>query len=182
MISNNKLLSLAQKLQYKLGETSFGGVITAYHGGQNFAGGFSLNFLGSGEGILYLGPGVYFSTNKETARLYCKYAKPASLYTVRLDSSGLYDPTFGEPYELREKLLALLDETEAKHGRLPSADSFKFGKGTIGILAKFFGKEQFWQKMREIGISGTYEKLPNSYEIAVFDPSIVEIVDKESCE
>ncbi len=167
-----------------------GGKIIAYHGGRKFEGGFDFDFVGSGEGFGILGPGFYFITEKNVAAVYCKYAKESSLYTVEIDAKGIYGRDSGFPLHLRGRISDLEERLAKEHGkwsniwesyRLPSANSFKYGQGSIGSIVKMFGAEKTRAMLLDIGIAGVYVKIPVGIEIVVFDPSIITIVDKEEC-
>lgn len=162
------------------------GQIEAYHGGSELVrGSFSLAHLGSGEGNLYLGPGIYFTTNRNGAIRYGKYSNKPFLYKVSIKSDGLYDPNRGEPLHLREKAIKLQDDLR-KQFNLPtdkylnSTDSFRYGKDFIGFMVQKLGRGQTHYILESVGINGIYENLPGgSLEIAVFNPSIITILEKE---
>ena len=151
--------------------------ITAYHGGREFDDGFSLDFVGSGEGMGILGPGVYFITSKNIAKKYCKYVDRSALYTVNIKSDGLYEPAQGIPRDLHNTLKTIVQDLN-----LPKTTvmSLTHGKEYIGKLNAAFGPHKARQILVKAGIKGAYEKIGDHYEISVFDPSIVTIIDKES--
>jgi hypothetical protein len=166
------------------------GSITAYHCGTDLVGGsFSLNHLGSGEGLLYLGPGIYFADDKQIALSYARYAlrqqgKQAHLYKVSIRADGLYDLARGQPMHLREKSIEMQKELckqfsykEDKH--LCSTDSFKYGKEYIGFIVEKFGQDKARSMLKAIGINGIYENLPSgALEVCVYDPSIITVIEK----
>jgi len=162
------------------------GSIEAWHCGRELSGNsFSLDFLGSGEGMLYLGPGIYFTDNRDLALRYAKYHDKAFLYKVSIPLDQVYDPGRGEPLNLREKSIELqkqlridLGLPENKH--LSPTDSFKYGKEIVGFLVQKFGRSKAVQMLKDIGINGIYEHLPSgALEICIFDPSVISILDKE---
>jgi hypothetical protein len=141
-------------------------LVRAWHGGHKLRGGkFDLSYLGRGEGFKgrcggVLGPGIYFGSSPELARLYCKYAaKDSTLYEVELDTSDYYDFTWGLPLRLRGAV-----------SERPRDLCRKFGADkTLSLLA-------------ENGIKGTWEKLPGgAIEFAVFDVSTIRILSSEPC-
>jgi len=133
--------------------------IIAYHGGSLLSNNeFSLKHLGSGEGMAALGKGIYFATNKNIAKLYCKNSSNPVLYTVEIETDSLYNPVKGIPKEIADKIWDV-----AGNG----ASSKELDKAR-DIVEK------------EMGIKGHYIDLPaGGLEIAVFDPSIIKIIDKE---
>lgn len=146
----------------------------------------SLNSIGSGENNHFLGPGMYFSSNPNLAMEYAKYVSgDAYIHTAELDTSGYYDPTYGLPTNLREKLLDLLDQLVAKgtvtKRRLQYGPSspMRFGKGSIGTVIESLGVLEGRAALREIGITGVYEKLPEGVECAVYDLSTIQITNSE---
>lgn len=154
-----------------------GSSIIAYHCGQDIGSGlFSLNFMGSGEGYNRppLGPGVYFATNENVGRLYCKYVKNPFFYEVSIPTGGLYNQTWGTPENLRDIVIDLFKrESEERNWR---------DRGTSAILqlVDMMGAEQAARALVGAGINGAWTNLPaGGKEIAVFDPSIIKIIRKE---
>ncbi|MGA1354479.1 MAG: hypothetical protein ACO32I_06875 [Candidatus Limnocylindrus sp.] len=70
-----------------------GDYVEAYHcGGDIGYGQFSLKFLRTGEGWqgqMPLGDGIYFATDPEVARLYCKHAAQPVFYRVRISTRNM---------------------------------------------------------------------------------------------
>jgi len=84
-------------------------MVTAYHCGSALTGDkFDFQYVGNGEGYTALGPGIYFLT--EPLDIYCKYREDPHMYTVQIESSGLYDPIYGEPEHLRDSVIAKVQE------------------------------------------------------------------------
>lgn len=166
-------------------------VVTAYHCGRKLEGGkFKLSYAGSGEGMQALGPGMYFATEKAVAELYCEYARDPYLYTVEIPTKGLYYAQQGVPEHFREPLHKLRDDLIDEHGeydklrdeyRLPFARELQYGPGYIGRIFKLLGPKKTISMLGKIGIDGLYAKLGayagGAFEIAVYDPSIIRIVD-----
>ena len=161
------------------------GSMEAYHCGSDLiGGGFSLNHLGAGEGMLYLGPGIYFTDSKNLALGYAKYVQKAYLYRVNIQTDGLYDPARGLPMNLREKSIQLQDDLRKEFGfatdkHLTSTDSFKHGKEFIGFLVEKLGREGARARLKSVGINGAYENLPGgALDVCVYDLSIITVIEK----
>lgn len=148
--------------------------LVAYHCGKpNREADFDFKYLGSGEGNTILGPGLYFSTNKSIAELYCKYKEGSILYVAEFPMSNIYNPTTGEPRNLRDSIISIVSDIERETGRDPyrGVVSLKHGKGSIGAIVKHYGPEKARDVMVQAGIFGAVEQLHNSLEIALFDLS-----------
>ena len=161
--------------------------VTAYHVGSMKPGQrFTSEFMGGGEGNLLLGPGVYFSTDLKTSLIYAKYARPAYLHTVTLDTKGYYDPTWGTPKPLREALSSCI-QALVGGGVIPqgfadrgSSSDLKYGRGYIGVLHEALGAKKALRAFRDLGITGTLEKLSDSTEYAVFDMSTIRLIESKA--
>jgi hypothetical protein len=158
------------------------GKVTAYHCGRPLKGGrFSLSTAGSGEGLSALGPGIYFATEPHIARLYCKYVRNPIFYTVKIDTRGIYDAVWGVPKKLREPVQKLAAKIAAEKGlkELPMGRRLTHGPGHIGAVFRALGSASGLKALRGAGVTGAYEKLPvGGFEIAVYDPAIVTMVDQ----
>lgn len=152
--------------------------VTAYHCGRDIGTeSFSLKFLGTGEGYKSppLGPGIYCATKENIARIYCKYAKDAVLYEVRIPTKGLYSERWG-PAHLSNAVIELFERESKRHkwrDRLTSR---------ILQLVDMMGAKQAASELVKVGVKGAWENLAdgaNGQEIAVFDPSIIKIIRKE---
>lgn len=160
-----------------------GGDIIAYHCGKDIGNGsFSLNFIGSGEGYRRppLGPGIYFATNENIARMYCKYANAAAqgsvFYEVSIPTSGLYNQSWGTPTNLMNAVEELFKhelETRNIRQRINMTDR-------ILQLVDIMGAQAAAAALVKAGVNGAWTKLPaGGEEIAVFNPSIITIIRKE---
>ena len=148
--------------------------LVAYHCGKpNREAEFDFKHLGTGEGTMILGPGLYFSTNKSIAKRYCKYKEGAVLYRAEIDMSGIYNPTTGQPQRLRSPMRSIIDDIEKETGRDPYRGvlPLKHGKGSIGAIVKHYGPKKARDIMIQAGIFGAVEQLHSSLEIALFDLS-----------
>lgn len=140
--------------------------LTAYHVGHSAQ--LSVEHAGKGEGNNILGSGVYFSTLKDFALAYAKYTTTPVLTTATIDTSGLYDPIWGVPENLREKVVKLAA------GLPRNYQTLKYGQGSIGDIFKAHGPKKGRELLAIVGVTGAYERLPSGYvEIAVYDLSIL---------
>lgn len=165
------------------------GKITVYHGGSKLRGdSFSLDNIGSGEGIGILGPGVYFTDNERLAKAYLKYARgPAYLYTAELDMTDFYNPTTGLPERFRGPVSSLIkniiEDGSARvnsFGNIAGVSLFDHGKYPIGELVKTFGRSAGREKLLSIGIKGLYDVLPGGQlELCAFDMSTINVIKEE---
>jgi hypothetical protein len=175
--------------------------IVAFHGGRPWVGDKpDVRYVGSGEATSthgvgnVLGPGVYFATEEGIAKLYLKYGgNRPTLHKVLIDTKGLYESRSGKP-------LWLLNNIEAARDALVSRDEFKaklkydsagnptgvrghdvgkHGQGRIGDIFALLGAVEGRKLLRKAGVTGVFERLPaGGYEIAVFDPRIVSLLEK----
>jgi len=148
--------------------------LVAYHCGKpNREADFDFKYLGSGEDAAILGPGLYFSTNKSLAERYCKYKENSILYRAEFPMSGIYNPTTGEPRNLRNSVVSIVKEIEKETGRDPfrGVMPLTHGKGSIGAVTKYYGPERAREVLVQSGVFGAVEKLRDSLEIALFDLS-----------
>lgn len=156
--------------------------VTAYHCGPKIQK-FSLKYVGSGEGMSALGPGIYFATEKFVAANYCKYARNSYMTEVLIATRGLYDAIWGIPLNLRESLHVATDALAHEMGkkRLPPGLRLTHGPGVIGEVFRHFGAQKGREFLVDLGVTGAYENLKSDlgFEIAVYDPSIVRIVRSE---
>tara|TARA_R110002020_G_scaffold475977_2_gene715277 strand:+ start:3500 stop:4648 length:1149 start_codon:yes stop_codon:yes gene_type:complete len=151
----------------------------AYHCGRpDIEAEFDLDFLGSGEGTHILGPGIYFATNKDIAERYCKYREGAAMYKAEIPKKGIYNPTTGEPRDLRDSITSIVEDIEKKTGRDPYRGvlSLAHGKGSIGAIVKHYGPKKARELIIEAGIIGAIEEISAGKEIALFDLSAARIV------
>jgi hypothetical protein len=170
------------KKNFKI-SNAISGTVEAWHCGALANGHFSLDFLGSGEGINYLGPGIYFASNKKTALVYAKYVNKPFIYKCSFSADGLYDSNLGEPLHLRERIIRLNEELRKQFNKtdISPTSSFKYGKHTIGFLHEKFGRQKAFEILKSIGINGAYEILPDgTIEYCIFDVDSIKIVEKEA--
>lgn len=152
--------------------------VTAYHCGRDIGDGpFSLDHLGSGEGwkgVMPLGPAIYFATNKNIAMRYCKYSDESYLYEVSIPTSGLYNSTWGTPIDLKDRLREAVVDAEDLTGK-----KIKHSMGGTKDLFSLLGNDAH-EFLRDAGCTGSWTNLAaGGEEIGVYDPSIIEIVNKE---
>lgn len=146
-----------------------------YHCGKYLQGGhFNFRNMGSGEGLHALGKGIYFSNKENVAKLYCKYSNRAYLYKCSINVDNIYFPRMGTPENLRSNVKKLRE----KFGGLPSASEAKYGPGIFGKVFAHHSVSDAHAILVGHGIKGLKTVLPNgAEEIAVFDLSIIDIVD-----
>ena len=163
-------------LLHALNEAS-SSLVVGYHCGRDIGrSGFSLEFVGSGEGFSALGPGIYFSTSKEIAERYCKYGRDkhdkAYLYRVEIDGSGLWNNTTGKPAHLREGLELLVASFGLQNPHR-GVDTMRHGPGLVGAVFKHLGPKAGRAALIKAGVTGSIQLLEGQSEIAVYDLSIL---------
>ena len=149
----------------------------AFHCGASNIKTFSLKFVGLGEGLSALGPGMYFNSSRVLAERYCKYVSNPTMYEVSLDTSGFYDSTYGMPLHLRKGLSTLVDSLVesgklemSPGGNIRGVSPLTHGPGYIGAVFKALGAKEGRVALIKIGITGALEKLPSgAIEYAVYD-------------
>lgn len=163
-----------------LKESVLPAILEVYHCGAVFDE-FSINFVGRGEGLAALGPGIYFSDCPGISRLYCKYANRSQLYQAELNTTGIYNNRTGQPERLTQELSKIITELGYdinKFFDMPMGD-LKTGMGTIGTVFKILGKDKGWQKLISHGITGASEKLPSGcWEIVCWDMRAIKSIKK----
>jgi len=169
-----------------------GETITAYHGGNTFEGNFDLKFSGSGEGYRILGPGTYFISNKNFAKKYLKYASTdtASIYTVKLNVDNFYNFRVKPTPKMQETMEKIAKDIGFTVKTLPrDQNSLKNGRGFIGQVVNHVGHRKALELFQQFGLNGalesidyTSEKMGIIWEIAVFDLSKVQILEREVIE
>jgi hypothetical protein len=145
----------------------------AYHcGGDIKDGTFSLDYFNTGEnfGKPPLGPGIYFATNPILAKEYCKYVGVPAFYKVEINAT--YDELINNrhgPERLWEIERELARKYPGRKYQLPHE-----------TLLERFGAKRASEILTEAGIKGAWAQLPgtNGIEIAVFDPSIITVLEK----
>jgi len=176
----DKILSEGRKLT--------GSKVIAWHCGRKLKGGrFSTDHIGTGEGDSALGPGIYFATERSVAEMYCRHHREPVLYKVEFPTRDLYSNQTGEPKRLLERLKALVKDLLPRYGvdkwgegelRLPRGSSLKHGPGMAGDIVRALGGKRAREEFLKIGLKGLWVSLPaGGFEISVFDPSIVTILD-----
>jgi len=159
--------------------------MTLYHAGPPGIRKFDVRFIGRGEGMQALGPGIYFLDNARVALVYGKYVSNPHLYTVEVDTRGLYSNSYGHPPVLRDRLIKVADEMAAERGlkRLPPGSALNHGSGTVGDIVRAVGNKKALKIFKDIGLQGSYTFLPgNLTEVAIYDPSIIRITDVKDFE
>ena len=163
------------------------GVITAYHGGTGFDGGFNMDFSGSGEGYRMLGPGMYFITSEFMAQTYAKkYAKRnPTVYTCKLRMDNIYNNRNVPSPQMEQSMNNIARELGYQtFTEVPRQyDELKNGRGFIGSVVKLVGHTKARALFVKHGINGAAENLDTDiWEICIFNPSCIQIVDRTPLE
>lgn|SRR3989344_1706300 len=158
--------------------------ITAYHcGSASKQSGFSFKFSGLGENSYALGPGIYFATEPEAAKLYCKYIQNPVLLKVEINMSGIYDPFRGQPEDMRGISTKIVEQVKKDFNlaSLKKGSSLKDGPWDFGDIAKTIGKPKAREYFLEFGFNGLYTNLPiGGLEISVFNLNSIKILEEMS--
>lgn len=124
-----------------------------YHTGPKLTGdSLSLDYLRTGEGGNMLGPGIYFSTDKEESLQYAGYHKEPIIYTMKLT----------QPEKIVSARKKLFDGRDWK----------SFAENT--------DLKEAIQKAKDMGIAGVMNKDEFGTEYCIFDFSVLELVDMRS--
>lgn len=124
-----------------------------YHTGPKLTGdSLSLDYLRTGEGGNMLGPGIYFSTDKEESLQYAGYHKEPIIYTMKLT----------QPEKIVSARKKLFDGRDWK----------TFAEGT--------DLKEAIQKAKDMGIAGVVKRDEYGTEYCIFDFSVLEFVDMRS--
>jgi len=168
-------------------------LVIAYNCGRPWKGDKpDMSFVGTGEGAGVLGAGVYFATDEDVADNYLKFG--GAKHKVTIDTRGLLDVR-GTTQEsqaanaaLREVLEdAIVEKNAERRVRRTDAGTIwhisghsplQHGKGYAGYIFMLLGPDEGRRRIIESGVTGMYEKLPDGYEIAVYDPSIVTLIER----
>jgi hypothetical protein len=153
--------------------------VTAYHCGPQISN-FSIDHIGGGEGNQILGPGIYFASAKDIAKLYCKYAEEPYLHEVLLDTANFYNPIQGTPhlYPALDKLAVELGyrDRDDMYERVRGVSTLRHGRGNIGSLVKAVGNKKALDLLVKHGIQGALEIIDHTNgttEFSVFDPTVI---------
>lgn len=151
----------------------------AYHCGAKITQ-FSNMFLGSGENNQILGPGIYFGSTPNLAKMYCKYNQQPYLTTVNLDTTNYYNPIKGTPL-LNHKFDDIEKELNLTLRDVRNISSLKHGRGYIGAIVKTLGNKEALSMLVKHGIKGAFEEIePNVKEYSVFDLSTINLISSEA--
>jgi hypothetical protein len=171
-----------------LNESSSAMIMSAFHCGSNFTQ-FSTDHSGSGEGMRVLGPGIYFVTNEDVAKMYCKYTKTstAGLYEAEIDTTNFY--CNGYSWNRNAKQSELISERVheiAKENGYENAFAIRgvidhiMGKAPIGGIVKILGWKNAIEALVSKGVQGALEFIqPEVVEMAVFDTSVIKMKNKK---
>jgi len=162
--------------------------IPAFHCGSNFAQ-FSTDHSGSGEGMRTLGPGIYFVTDENIAKMYCKYSKTATsgLYEAEIDTTNFY--CYGYSWNRNpnqsKQISERIDEIAKEHGyesamEIKGVSDGQMGTPPIGGIVKLLGWQSALNALVSKGVQGALEFIqPGVIEMAVFDTSVIKVTNKK---
>ena len=171
-----------------LNESESAMIMTAFHCGSNFTQ-FSTDHSGTGEGMRVLGPGIYFVTDENIAKMYCKYSKTsnAGLYEAEIDTTNFY--CYGHSWHRNAKQSKLIGEKVdeiAKENGYENAFAIRgvsdslMGKHPIGGIVKILGWQNAIKALVSKGVQGALEFIqPGVVEMAVFDASVIKMKNKK---
>ena len=171
----------------KLNE-SLGMKMLAFHCGSNFDK-FSIDHSGSGEGMRVLGPGIYFVTDENIAKMYGKYSKESTytLYEAEIDTTNFY--CYGHSWHRNanqsQQILDRIDEIAIEHGyknavSIRGASDSNMGKPPIGGIVKILGWKNALNSLISKGVQGALEFIqPGTTEMTVFDTSVIKMKNKK---
>jgi len=172
-----------------LNENKLSASLTAYHCGHD-RNAFSLDYIGEGEGMQILGPGIYFATNPHTAIRYCKYATEPVLFEVILNTENLYGTALSFRLDManNQRLDRQFNKIASKLGyesvdKMPTASTLRQGRYPMGQIVMEAGNRKAIDLFLEHGIDGAYEFLPHGdedygLEIAVWNLNAIRMKNK----
>lgn len=157
-------------------------IITAYHVGRKHDGKFDVTYAGtSTEGSSVLGPGIYFTNNKNTALGYADYYDNPWLYEVKIDIHDLYISK-NKP---SERMVNIMNTIAKEIGYTPETlprdpNYLKNGRGFIGQVVNVVGKKKAQELFIKHGLTGSQENIDTGiYEYCIFDTSVITLISKE---
>lgn len=137
-------------------------------------------YLRSGEGMGILGPGIYFASNYDVAKRYCRHVKKPFLYKVEINATDFYDYGFNRNPHVLQRLQAAVKEAGFNYSdHLETGDSLRYGRGWIGYLNKKLGTDRALDLLLKHGVRGQIEWIHWFWELAVFDPRVIRVISWE---
>lgn len=157
-----------------------------YHAGPNFEK-FSLEGFGRGENNHLLGHGLYFINSVPIAKGYAKYSTDPFLYTVRFNApaGAFYNNRTLPTPEQEVAYNKIATELGFDHYRSVKLNhsNMKYGRGLPGAVFAKMGTQAGGKFLTSCGVVGQIEEVDAGvYEVAVYDPSIIQIIDKQPLE
>lgn len=155
-----------------------------YHAGPDFDK-FSMIGFGAGENNHLLGHGPYFINSVPIAKGYAKYSTDPVLYTVKFNAPAgafynnrnLPTPQQEVAYNKIAKELGFPDFRSVKSNH----SIMKYGRGLPGAIFAKLGTQAGQKFLTECGVLGQIEEVDTGvFEVAVYDLSIIQIVNKEA--
>ena len=157
-----------------------------YHAGPNFEK-FSFQGFGMGENNHLLGQGLYFINSAPIATRYAKYSVEPFLYTVRLNApAGAFLNNRNVPTPEQEvsynKIATELGFENFRSVKM-NHSIMKYGRGLPGAIFAKMGTMAGAKFLVSVGVVGQIEEVDSGiFEVAVYDPSIIQIIDKQPLE
>ena len=144
--------------------------------------------MGMGEGFSRppLGPGFYFTTSERVAKGYCKYASRPAFTEVLIDTKNMSTNTEHKPHldaswdrirnEREELGLRQYQDLVDFWERKARADGMSYHE------AKIYGQNAAREQYVDAGITGRIGEYGFGLEIAIFDPTTVEVIKRTPVE
>ena len=152
--------------------------VKVFHGGEIVGGEIDPRFLGQGEGLAILGPGLYVSTNAHEAKKFFKHSRSEVLTEGNVDITNFLEVSKKIPEHLKEPLRKAAKAAGVEVGKdgFPSSERYSQlndGRWPIGPIVKKVGKDSARKILVDVGIDGMREEIiPGEFELAIFNPSV----------
>ena len=97
------------------------------------------------------------------------------MYEAEIPKKYIYDGTMGQPENLRESIISIIDDIERNRKRsIQRSIALTHGQGSVTIV-KHYGIKKAREILIQAGIKGVVGRIGSGLEIALFDPSIASI-------
>ena len=98
------------------------------------------------------------------------------MYEAEIPKKYIYDGTMGQPENLQESIISIIDDIEKETERDPyKVLPLTHGQGSVGAIVKHYGIKKAREILIQAGIKGVVGRIGSGLEIALFDPSIASI-------
>lgn len=175
---------------------SQGAEFVAYHGSPQKISKFSDNFLDGEDTTQHHGPGIYFTTNRDNARMFGKY-----VYTVKLSGNFISEDTPPDNIDVNE-LITLMKmsgdepedwEMEAQNYaedpevgiQMAAKSCIQYGENELDVFFRLmnswyqYNPLDYVRNMTKMGYDGLIVDAPRDWvgdkHIIVFNPEIIQI-------